>query len=78
MAKVDQRMAVFVDGGIRRGTDIFKALALGADACLIGRPQLWGLAIGGQIGVEKVLDIFYEEIDLAMGLSGASSIADIS
>ena len=78
VAKVDQRMAVFVDGGIRRGTDIFKALALGADACLIGRPQLWGLAIGGQIGVEKVLDIFYEEIDLAMGLSGASSIADIS
>ena len=78
VAKVDQRMAVFLDGGIRRGTDIFKALALGADACLIGRPQLWGLAIGGQIGVEKVLDIFYEEIDLAMGLSGASSIADIS
>ena len=76
--KVNQRIPVFVDGGIRRGTDIFKALALGARACLVGRPQLWGLAIGGQKGVEKMLSVFYEEIDLAMGLCGVSSISEIT
>jgi len=57
---------------------VIKAIALGADACLIGRPQLWGVAIGGQAGVEKVLTILREEIDMAMALCGVSSISEIS
>lgn len=76
-AAVDGRAAVLVDGGIRRGSHVIKALALGADCCLIGRPQLWGLAVGGEAGVAHVLDIFRREIDLAMGLSGLSSIDEI-
>ena len=71
------RAAVLIDGGIRRGSHVIKALALGADCCLIGRPQLWGLAVGGEAGVAHVLDIFRREIDLAMGLSGLSSIDEI-
>jgi len=74
---VDGRAQVLLDGGIRRGTHVIKALALGADCCLIGRPQFWGLATGGEAGVAHVLDIFRREIDLAMGLSGLSNIAEI-
>lgn len=76
--QVNGRIPVLMDGGIRRGTDVVKALALGATACLIGRPQLWGVAVAGQAGVEKVLDIYYKEIDMAMGLCGAKSISDIT
>ena len=65
---------VLLDGGIRRGSHVVKALALGADCCLIGRPQLWALAVAGEAGVAHVLEIFRHEIDLAMGLSGLSSI----
>jgi L-lactate dehydrogenase (cytochrome)/(S)-mandelate dehydrogenase len=68
---------VLIDGGIRRGADVVKALALGASACLIGRPQLWGLAVGGEAGVAHVLDIYRREIDRVMGLCGARRIADI-
>ncbi len=75
--KVDGRMPVLVDGGIRRGADVVKALALGATACLIARPQLWGLAIGGEAGVAHVLDIFRREIDRAMGLCGIKTIKEI-
>ncbi len=64
------RIPVLVDGGVRRGSDVLKALALGASACLIGRPQLWALAVGGEEGVSHVLDIFRAEIDRAMGLCG--------
>jgi len=71
---VDKRMKILIDGGIRRGTDVLKALALGADAVAIGRPQLWGLAIGGQAGVEQVLDIFRREIDRALVLGGWDSV----
>jgi L-lactate dehydrogenase (cytochrome)/(S)-mandelate dehydrogenase len=71
------KIPVLVDGGIRRGTDVVKALALGATACLIARPQLWGLAVAGEAGVAHVLDIFRREIDRVMGLCGIGRIADI-
>jgi 4-hydroxymandelate oxidase len=68
---------VLVDGGIRRGTDIVKALALGARAILVGRPVLWGLAVAGQEGVERVLAILQRELDIALALCGCASVADI-
>ena len=71
------RIPVFMDGGIRRGSDVVKALASGAAACLIGRPQLWGLAIGGQVGVEHVIECLRREIDRTMGLMGAARISDL-
>jgi isopentenyl diphosphate isomerase/L-lactate dehydrogenase-like FMN-dependent dehydrogenase len=71
------RIPVLVDGGFRRGTDILKALALGADAICIGRPYIWGLAAFGQEGVEKVLEILRAELRLAMQLHGAPSIGDV-
>jgi L-lactate dehydrogenase (cytochrome)/(S)-mandelate dehydrogenase len=77
VAAVDGRMPVLVDGGIRRGVDVVKALALGARACLIGRPQLWGLATAGEAGVAHILDIYRREIDRAMGLCGVTRLADI-
>lgn len=67
-----------VDGGIRRGSDIFKALALGATAVDIGRPYLWGLGAFGQAGVEKVIDIFDAEFKTVMQQTGATSINQIS
>ncbi len=70
-------MPVLVDGGVRRGTDVFKALALGARAVGIGRPYLWGLAAFGQSGVEKVIDILRAEFELAMAQCGTRSVADI-
>ncbi len=71
------RIPVIMDSGIRRGVDIFKALALGADAVLIGRAYLWGLAAFGQDGVEAVLRMLRAELRLAMQLAGAPSLADI-
>jgi isopentenyl diphosphate isomerase/L-lactate dehydrogenase-like FMN-dependent dehydrogenase len=71
------RIPVLVDGGFRRGTDIFKALALGARAICIGRPYVWGLASFGQAGVERVLDILRVELDLVMRQCGTRSIAEI-
>ena len=76
VASVGDQCAVLLDGGIRRGTDIVKALALGADAVLMGRPVLWGLAIDGQQGVALV-QMIREEFDEAMALCGCSSITDI-
>jgi 4-hydroxymandelate oxidase len=75
---VGGRIPVFVDGGIRRGTDIFKALALGASAVGIGRPYIWGLGSFGQQGVERVLDILTRELRIVMTQMGAAKIADIS
>ena len=66
--------AIVVDGGIRRGTDVIKALALGADAVAIGRPQLFGLAAGGAAGVQRVVELLRAELDLAMALVGAASL----
>jgi len=68
---------LIIDGGVRRGTDILKAIALGADGCSIGRPYLYGLAAGGEQGVTRVLSIFREEIERDMGLMGRTRIADI-
>jgi 4-hydroxymandelate oxidase len=68
---------VLMDGGVRRGTDVVKAIGLGARAVLIGRPVLWGLARGGEAGVASVLEIMRRELDLAMALAGCPSIADI-
>lgn len=74
---VDGEIPVMIDSGFRRGTDIFKALALGADAVCIGRAYLWGLAAFGQPGVEKVLDILTAELALVMGQMGTPSLKDI-
>lgn len=71
------RAEVLVDGGIRRGSDILKALALGARAVLIGRPYLWALATSGQAGVEHVLNILRDELDLDMALAGCPTMASI-
>ena len=74
---VDGAIPVMVDSGFRRGTDIFKALALGADAVCIGRSYLWGLAAFGQPGVEKVLDILRAELAMVMGQMGTPALKDI-
>lgn len=71
------RGAVIVDGGIRRGTDIIKALALGANAVQVGRPVLWGLAVGGEAGVTRVLNLLRDELDNAMALCGCPTIGNI-
>jgi isopentenyl diphosphate isomerase/L-lactate dehydrogenase-like FMN-dependent dehydrogenase len=77
VAAVDRRCEVYVDGGVRRGTDVLKALALGARAVLLGRPVLWGLAAGGQEGVGEVLALLRAEIELAMMLAGRPTLASI-
>ncbi len=69
---------VFLDGGVRRGSHVVKAVALGARAVLIGRPYLWGLAAGGQAGVERVLDLFYDEVQRTMVLLGCASVSDLA
>jgi 4-hydroxymandelate oxidase len=69
---------VLVDGGIRRGTDVLKALAAGATAVQIGRPILWGLAMDGEAGVAEALELLRCELDLAMALAGCASLKDIT
>ena len=71
---VQGRVPVLMDGGVRRGADVIKALMLGAHAVLIARPQLWGLAVAGQAGVAQVLEIYRSEIDRVMGLLGAHDL----
>jgi isopentenyl diphosphate isomerase/L-lactate dehydrogenase-like FMN-dependent dehydrogenase len=75
---VHGRIPVLVDGGFRRGTDIFKALALGARAICIGRPYMWGVAAFGQEGVETVLGILRREFQLVMAECGKRSISEIT
>ena len=70
---VDGRVPLLVDGGIRRGVDVATALALGADAVLVGRPTLWGLAAAGEAGAARVLEILREEFELALALCGCTS-----
>ena len=72
------RVEVYVDGGVRRGTDVLKALALGARAVLIGRPYLWGLAVDGEAGVARVIELLRSELERSMTLAGCARIADIS
>ena len=74
---IEGRCEVYMDGGIRRGTDVLKALALGADAVLIGRPLYWGLAVDGEAGVKRVLDILRDEMARAMAYAGRVSVASI-
>lgn len=74
---VNGKIPVIVDGGIRRGTDVYKALALGASAVGIGRPYCWGLGAFGQAGVERVLDLLNRELGITMRGSGTPTIADI-
>lgn len=76
-AAVGGRAEVLVDGGVRRGTDVIKAVALGAKAVLIGRPVLWGLAAGGREGLSSLLELLQQEIDLAMALCGCPTMADV-
>jgi 4-hydroxymandelate oxidase len=77
-AAVGDRVEVYVDGGVRRGTDVLKALALGARAVLIGRPVLWGLAVAGSAGVERVLAALATELRLAMALCGAVDLTEVT
>lgn len=72
---VGGRMAVVVDGGIRRGTDVFKALALGAHSVMVGRPYAYGLAHGGAMGVAHVIRLLRDELEIAMGLCGCATLA---
>ena len=78
VAEVKGKVPVFVDGGFRRGTDVFKALALGATAVGIGRPMLWGLGAFGEPGVNRVLEILQGELKMAMGNCGTPTVAEIT
>jgi 4-hydroxymandelate oxidase len=75
--RVGGRIPVLVDGGVRRGTDVLKAVALGADAVLIGRPYCYGLAVGGAAGVQRVIEILRTELQMAMQLMGRRSLKEI-
>jgi isopentenyl diphosphate isomerase/L-lactate dehydrogenase-like FMN-dependent dehydrogenase len=74
---VGRRLTVLFDSGIRRGADVFKALALGADAVLLGRPSCWGLAVGGEQGVREVVRNLLADFELTLGLAGCSSCAEV-
>ena len=78
VGEAGNRVPVFVDGGFRRGTDVFKALALGAKAVGVGRPFLWGLGAFGQAGVDRVIEILQGELKLVMGNCGTRTVADIN
>ncbi len=75
--RVAGRVPVLMDGGIRRGTDVLKALALGARAVLVGRPYLYGLAADGAEGVHRVIDILRAELEMAMVLTGKTTVEAI-
>ena len=75
--QVDGKAEIYMDGGIRRGSDIFKALALGARSVLIGRPLFWGLAVDGEAGLRSVLDMLRDELDATMGICGRTTIEGI-
>jgi lactate 2-monooxygenase len=74
---VGGRVPVLLDSGVRGGADIFKALALGASAVLLGRPYVYGLAVAGEAGVREVIQNHLADFDLTMGLAGCRSIAEI-
>lgn len=77
-AAVGDRALLVVDGGVRRGVDVLKALALGADLVAVGRPVLWGLATDGSDGVRHVLEILRDELELAIALAGCQSVAEVT
>jgi lactate 2-monooxygenase len=74
---VGSDLAVLFDSGIRTGSDVFKALALGADAVCLGRPFVWGLALDGRAGVEQVLRCLLDEFDLTLAISGYTDISQL-
>ena len=76
--RVAGRVPVLMDGGVRRGTDILKAIALGATAVLVGRPYIFGLAVAGAVGVAHVLNVLRSEFEVAMGLTGCAKVCDIT
>jgi 4-hydroxymandelate oxidase len=76
-AAVGEHVDVLIDGGVRRGTDMVKALAFGAKAVMVGRPIVWGLAVEGEHGVRRVLEVLRREFDTAMALCGCTSVADL-
>uniref|UniRef100_A0A8C4QXU3 (S)-2-hydroxy-acid oxidase n=1 Tax=Eptatretus burgeri TaxID=7764 RepID=A0A8C4QXU3_EPTBU len=78
VAAVSGRIEVYIDGGVQRGTDVLKALALGAQAVFIGRPVLWGLAVNGENGVRQVLELLQDELSLAMAFSGCRTVKEIT
>jgi isopentenyl diphosphate isomerase/L-lactate dehydrogenase-like FMN-dependent dehydrogenase len=78
VAAVDGRAEVYLDGGVRRGTDALKALALGADAVFVGRPLVWGLAVSGEDGVADVLRLLRDEVELGLALLGCASPAEVT
>jgi isopentenyl diphosphate isomerase/L-lactate dehydrogenase-like FMN-dependent dehydrogenase len=75
---VGDRALLVVDGAVRRGIDVLKGLALGADLVAIGRPALWGLAVNGAGGVQHVIEILRDELSLAMALAGCRSVSEIT
>jgi 4-hydroxymandelate oxidase len=75
--EVGSDVDLIVDGGIRRGTDVLKALALGARAVMVGRPVIWGLAVGGADGVRRVLEVLLAEFDVALALAGTPVAAQV-
>ena len=75
---VDGRIEVLLDGGVRRGTDVVKALALGARAVLVGRAPLWGLAVDGEAGARRVLELLRDEVELALQLVGCRTPAELT
>ena len=75
---VPDKVDVYMDGGVRNGSDVLKALALGAKMTFIGRPVVWGLAMSGQAGVAKTLSIMYEEFDNCLGLSGCTRVDEVA
>lgn len=78
VAAVNGRAEIYLDSGVTQGTDVFKALALGAKAAFVGRAAVWGLALAGEAGATKVLDLLIDELDTAMALAGCQDLSDIS
>jgi len=78
VAEVGSEIDVLVDGGVRRGVDIVTALALGARAVLVGRPLLWGLAVGGAAGAQRVLELLVGEVETALALLGVPRAVDLT
>lgn len=72
------RCEIYLDGGIRNGTDIFKALALGCDAVFVGRPVIWGLSYNGSEGVQSVLELLRNELEMALLLSGCNDVNSLN
>lgn len=78
VGEADSSVPVFLEGGVRRGIHVFRALAMGASAVAVGRPMLYGLALGGWRGVKSVFDLINEELRLAMKLAGCARLADVT